>query len=62
VAARDRTGPTEADGRFEDLRAAFAMDGAVDATTPMRGRIRRVDDGVDVLLGDVAPRERDAHE
>jgi hypothetical protein len=47
--------------RGEDLRAATPVDGAVDPAAAEQRRVRRVDDGVCLLLGDVAELEYDPH-
>jgi hypothetical protein len=45
----------------EDLRPAAPVDRAVHATTAEQRGIRRVDDSVDLLLGDVAAHQFQAH-
>jgi hypothetical protein len=46
---------------FEDRTAAATVNGAVDPASAEEGRIRRVDDDVDFLLGDVAFDDLDTH-
>jgi len=45
----------------QDLGPAASMDGAVHSASAQEARVRRVDDGVDGLLGDVAAHQLDAH-
>jgi hypothetical protein len=45
---------------LQNLWPTAAMDGAVDAAAAEQRRIRRVDDGIDSLLGDVAPKQCDS--
>jgi hypothetical protein len=51
-----RLASAETAALLEDRRSARAMDGAVDTAAAEEGRIRCVDDRVDLLLRDVATR------
>src|SRR5439155_958510 len=51
----------DAPALFEDGRPALSVDGAVDDSAAHQRRVGGVDDGVDVLLGDVPPDQRELH-
>ena len=47
---------------FEQSRAGRPVDGSVDSSASQQGLVRRVDDGVDLLLGDVANDDFELHQ
>src|SRR5262249_51698582 len=55
-----RVAVPDAPALFPEPRPGRAVDGAADAATRQQGFVGRVDDAVDVQLGDVAVDQRDA--